>query len=261
MASATGFTYNNVEVIELNQRQSGYPRLAAFINSDEQFMMFRRFGYIQTRLLLEKQAKLMKLERHLNFLDSFEGHETPSKFADRSKMQCFKRPTKQDHRSVVNFNRNEAPIVRRESLWVNSSEDLVALRPAKEPDWMERMIERSVTALDRRFLTDIFQTTVDRAKSIDMIYYNRSRIQRTATAIIALLVSILLVLPISICYVMVIYIGGNKAYGACIGIIFLSTLIFSVCTSIFSNAKRSEVLAATSAYCAVLVVFLGGVGQ
>src|SRR5215469_11608832 len=33
----------------------GYPRLAAFLDSDENFMVYRRFGYLQSRLLLEKQ--------------------------------------------------------------------------------------------------------------------------------------------------------------------------------------------------------------
>jgi hypothetical protein len=43
--------------------------LATFLDSDEQFMMFRRFGFVQTRLLLEKQEELRKLEAKLDRLD------------------------------------------------------------------------------------------------------------------------------------------------------------------------------------------------
>jgi len=42
---------------------NGYPRLAAFLNSDESFMLFWRFGNFQTRLLLEKQYRLHEMER------------------------------------------------------------------------------------------------------------------------------------------------------------------------------------------------------
>lgn len=39
--------------------------------------------------------------------------------------------------------------------------------------------------------------------------------------------------------------------------IFIFTIVFSGSCSIFTQAKRQEVFAATAAYCAVLVVFLG----
>ena len=39
--------------------------------------------------------------------------------------------------------------------------------------------------------------------------------------------------------------------------VFVFTLLFSASTSIFTQAKRQEVFAATAAYAAVLVVFLG----
>lgn len=47
----------------------GYPRLATLLNSDESFTIFRRFGYIQCRLILEKQTQLAKLECELDHLD------------------------------------------------------------------------------------------------------------------------------------------------------------------------------------------------
>ncbi len=39
--------------------------------------------------------------------------------------------------------------------------------------------------------------------------------------------------------------------------IFLFTLVFAACCSVFTKAKRQEVFTAAAAYCAVLVVFLG----
>jgi hypothetical protein len=39
------------------------------MDSDDGFMMYRRFGYLQSRLLLEKQARLCQLENQLDKLD------------------------------------------------------------------------------------------------------------------------------------------------------------------------------------------------
>lgn len=40
-------------------------------------MIYRRFGYIQARLLLEKQNELQQLEKQLKQLDNIEDTETP----------------------------------------------------------------------------------------------------------------------------------------------------------------------------------------
>lgn len=47
----------------------GYPNLAAFLDSDECFSVYRRFGFLQSRLLLDKQDKLRRLEDALDKLD------------------------------------------------------------------------------------------------------------------------------------------------------------------------------------------------
>lgn len=48
----------------------GYPNLAAYQDSDEEFMLYRRFGYLQARVLLDKQDKLRQLERELDVFDA-----------------------------------------------------------------------------------------------------------------------------------------------------------------------------------------------
>lgn len=47
----------------------GYPRLAAFADSDECFMIYRRFGHIHSRLLLHLQDELRELEADLYDMD------------------------------------------------------------------------------------------------------------------------------------------------------------------------------------------------
>lgn len=50
---------------KVNDHAKGYPNLAAFLDSDEGFAVYRRFGYLQSRILLQKQDELRSLEEEL----------------------------------------------------------------------------------------------------------------------------------------------------------------------------------------------------
>ncbi len=68
-----------------------------------------------------------------------------------------------------------------------------------------------------------------------------------------------MIAPIWILYYMSNQPSTSQNRAACMGVLFASTLLFSVGLSFFTSAKRHENLAAAAAYCAVLVVFLGNV--
>jgi uncharacterized protein DUF6594 len=71
----------------------------------------------------------------------------------------------------------------------------------------------------------------------------------------------LLIVPIYLLYHLVTALGSNRTDAICMGVLLVATLAFSAVLSIFTRAKRHEVLAAAAAYCAVLVVFLGNIPQ
>lgn len=48
----------------------GYPNLATYTNSSDNYALYRRFGYLQSRLLLEKQDVLRVLEQRLEAYDN-----------------------------------------------------------------------------------------------------------------------------------------------------------------------------------------------
>ena len=56
----------------VNQRQQGYPKVAAFQDCDQSLLIFRKFGWLQNRLLLALQDELAELETKLRRLDSWE---------------------------------------------------------------------------------------------------------------------------------------------------------------------------------------------
>jgi len=65
----------------------GYPRAAAFLDSDENFMIYRRFGFLQARLLLQKQDELRKLEENLDQCDTEDDRE------EHTRLQLISRDT------------------------------------------------------------------------------------------------------------------------------------------------------------------------
>lgn len=63
----------------------GYPRLAALLDSDENFMLYRRFGFLQARILLNKQDQLRELEKQLDREDRVDMKKDPSLLKSREK--------------------------------------------------------------------------------------------------------------------------------------------------------------------------------
>lgn len=76
----------------MGQFKRGYPNLAAFTSSDEDFAIYRRFGYLQARLLLDKQDQLRELEERLDHYDTRDPMKsmrqglTPEQYAPRAKL-------------------------------------------------------------------------------------------------------------------------------------------------------------------------------
>lgn len=63
----------------------GYPRQAAYADSDESFMIYRRFGYIHARLLMYRQDELRELEDTLSEMD-----KKDAKDPDPDRQACLK---------------------------------------------------------------------------------------------------------------------------------------------------------------------------
>lgn len=63
----------------------GYPQLAAFANSDDNFLMCRRFGFLHNRVLLYRQDELSELEKDLIRIDKCDEEENPVVLTSRSR--------------------------------------------------------------------------------------------------------------------------------------------------------------------------------
>lgn len=66
------------------------------------------------------------------------------------------------------------------------------------------------------------------------------------TLIITLIILLLLVVPIWLLYHLSVTLDTNRSNVVCIGVLLVATLIFSAVLSLFTKAKRHEVLAASA---------------
>jgi len=69
----------------VEQCPEGYPRLAALLDCDEKFMLYRKFGFLQARILLNKQDELRELEKDLDRLDKVDEGKDPNLLKSREK--------------------------------------------------------------------------------------------------------------------------------------------------------------------------------
>lgn len=77
-------------------------------------------------------------------------------------------------------------------------------------------------------------------------YFSRERINICATTIITLIVLIILVVPIWLLFHLTVALKGEPSTTTIIGILVVSTLLFSAVVSLFTGAKRHEILAASA---------------
>jgi hypothetical protein len=74
----------------------GYPRLAAFINSDENFKLYRQFGYVHTRVLLHMQCELASMEVTLKRMDNWDDGDPERRVCLRSQGASSRKTPKRE---------------------------------------------------------------------------------------------------------------------------------------------------------------------
>ncbi|PSN67486.1 hypothetical protein BS50DRAFT_600854 [Corynespora cassiicola Philippines] len=278
----------------------GYPRLAAFNASEQNFMLYRSFNYVHSRLLLNLQTSIQALEAELDEIDRF--HDVPH---DRSQLRLqswdldlsicdeekkegirtrndiledlrvkvcqydelltksreitsFQRPTDGDYNSVRNWFKNKAPLVSEEQDYILWKEDIVTLRHGREWANFDGMVEQMLHKINCSLVRRLFCTDDLKRKTSDGLvhYYSPSRVAKLVNLIITTVIFILLAAPVLSMY-QLSTLNTTQAIFAAIGVLMIFTLLFAAAMSLLTKARRHELFAASAAYCAVLVVFIG----
>ncbi|MCJ1244332.1 hypothetical protein MMC30_001530 [Trapelia coarctata] len=275
-----------VTIHKLEDSPKGFPIVASYLDSDDSFMLYRRFGFLHARLLLNKQDELRELEEELRDMDNDDWEEESSRrfLQSRELDECrdledgrksrqgllekiekkileygtllqqaqqlvaLNRPADRDHRSVINFLENQKPLFKSEVSFIYEKEDLVTLRPGRETAFLDAFVERVIRICNCKPIQRIFCTEETRAKTDlpHIHYFTRGRINTFVTMIITCFILVVLVVPIWLLYHLTAASGTGATNPLCIGVLLSFTLIFSAVLSLFTKARRHEILAAAA---------------
>ncbi|KAK7936734.1 uncharacterized protein PG986_015172 [Apiospora aurea] len=287
------------KVKKMDCKEQSYRSVATFLDSDENFMIYRRFGYLHARILLRLQDKLRALEDLLDDLDDEDaaGNETRRSLLwsrDNDEAACKavteKVPTALTRTRIL----DEIEVVLgKYDDWVIKAQQMVSLNKPAERDsksveaqlfdrkllvdeergfiyQKEDLITlrdgREMAVLDsfterliRTFHCPLLQREMEKTNDPDLHYYSKARKDCFNTTILCMVLLALLVLPILVLYKLLNNNPSDRLYTVSIGVVIVFVLVFSAVLSLFTKAKRHEIFAAAAGYAAVLVVFFGNI--
>ncbi|KAL9599067.1 MAG: hypothetical protein Q9219_004101 [cf. Caloplaca sp. 3 TL-2023] len=288
-----------IAVPKLENYPRGFPRLACFLSSDDGFMVYKRFGIVFSRLLLNKQDELRELEAKLLVMDRKDEVDTANDGA-RFLMSRYEDVMRHKQSPPVGFLKTRPQLLKlMEEKILEYSELLLKanqLNGLKKPsprdyrsvlrymvkDNCQLFEEESAWILDMddlvtlqpgreyAWLDKILERVlsyfggrivkVTNAKTDDPIIHYYDRGRISMCITLLLTLLLLILLMVPIWWLYHTAVHGKIASTAnTIVVILSSTVIFSMVLSAFTKAHRHEIVAASAGYCAVLVVFLGNI--
>ena len=90
-----------------------------------------------------------------------------------------------------------------------------------------------------RSLTNLFQEAREKTDGNE-VYYSRERIENVVIMVIVIMILILLIVPIYLLYRFTLSVETSRSNAICIGILLVSTLLFSTCLSMFTSELSVE---------------------
>lgn len=200
-------------------------------------------------------------------------------------LEAFQKPSDRNYRSVRRYHHNTKPLMDAEIDSIRSKEDTVSLRSGREWATFDGGVETMIGQIDHGLkwvfnfkeppLQRFFRTPALREKTTNsyISLYSSSRIDQLINILITFVIFILLVIPVVTMYHLTANPPSstpgasastadasgsttNNTFNA-VGVLIVFTLLFSAAMSLLTKAARHELFAASAAYCAILVVFIG----
>ncbi|KAI1123527.1 hypothetical protein F5Y10DRAFT_51181 [Nemania abortiva] len=263
------------EAIKIDDFKAGYPRYTALLSTNEPYFLCRRFDRLRARLILLKQDKLTLLERRLDEIDEKETSvlflgksrcdrnpdriailsEIDSclrdydKFVERNvRMFGYCRARRRDRESLQNWLSGTGCVARDETTYLTHHHELVSLAPAGDA-----AVSQLEVWVEHKLCDFGFLQSRSHASSTDpnVISYSGSLVKQLAKALLLLLITALLMLPIVICNLC-------SSISVRIIIVMASTITYLIILSSLTRSKTVELILGGATYATVLIVFVSG---
>lgn len=282
---------SDLETINLDKHPEGYARIGAYINSDDNSALHRRFGDLHARALLYKEVELTDLEVKLANLDKTDSEKPDTKWRNNfsihtddgqgneirrdlmkkivQKLQEYddlllrdrnvrllRRPSPRTLSNFRHYIHLSNQIGREDQRYIKYANDFVSVEEYEE-SWLDDRLHRFMGHCKKGILRYIFVSRADQAKTENpyIHYYSESRLGVFIKVIIAVVSIALLMIPVYV------FLSVKLSTKVMASITLLFTFLFAAAVSVFTSARRQDVFGYTAAYCAVLVVFIGNIQQ
>ncbi|CAN9107261.1 unnamed protein product [Alternaria sp. RS040] len=202
-------------------------------------------------------------------------------------LQSFQKPSDRNYRSLRRYCYKKKPLLDEGLESIRTKEDMVTIHNGREWATFDGGVETVIGQTDK-FLQKVFRTKTpplqkyfrtpeaqEKTTDPDISYYSSSRIDKLVNILITFIIFCLLVIPVITMYQLTntaahieVDPSGNTTTTSTIdtnkrdtfnavGVLMVFTLLFSAAMSLLTKAARHELFAASAAYCAILVVFIG----
>ncbi|KAI1174285.1 hypothetical protein F4777DRAFT_580102 [Nemania sp. FL0916] len=265
--------------VQLEEYRNGYPRLAAFLNLDDNFSILKRFDYLHMRSLLDLQDQLSELEDKLHDHDDAErvqlqlsSRRQDGNLERRELLSQIREKLEIYDKSVQDFNTilqlPEARTRQRQSVknWFLGNKPLVR---SESKCFLNADIDRDYVSLgmvesDRAGLEALFDAAINvfpsfarklcvSRKSLDLhIFLFPPRLfGKVAKACVAIILPVWLILP-----TILLFNAGSHSSRAIIYAMF--TILTSIVVVFTTNPRKYDLMLALITYATLMGAFLAG---
>ncbi|KAF8533560.1 hypothetical protein BDD12DRAFT_864582 [Trichophaea hybrida] len=250
------------------RKPAGYERVSKFMDSDKDFLIFRRFGELNVRNILYLQDRLSEITEKLAEEDEKpdpkpgtrrwddnkeradlmeKAEELLRRYNDaiRSYSEILKLPRAsiRQHRILKEWLDYYNPLYSEEQDFIEYRDDLLSIINL-EDDATHRLLLSHPKLMERMF------GKTNKTSEEQMVYYSTAAVRFTSRLLTVLGGLVILLIPIVL---LTLY---GRSVKAKLIIVSSFVALFSIVVAGITHAKSWEVVAATAAYAAVLVSFM-----
>ncbi|KAH7409597.1 hypothetical protein BKA64DRAFT_705362 [Cadophora sp. MPI-SDFR-AT-0126] len=281
------YGYHKLRKEDYQKAPDGFPRLAAFVSSDDDYEICRGFKTLHNRLICHREVELTELERRLAELDKSDenhpvtGHrlrrikhkegwdEEQNKLMDEidvklkeydelvqrhAQMQARGRPPQRAHRSLYHWILQNKPLARGYWDFILYEDDFVTIN-GNSSNYFETFLQDRLQSWPWKYLKPYLVTDTEREKTKggQVEYYSASLLKIWGGILLVLTTVCILLAPVFLLFL----IPMSRSLMVITASIFI--VLFSAVVSVVTGAEVYKVFVSTATYSAIVVVFLGNV--
>ncbi|KAH0827199.1 hypothetical protein FOPE_00051 [Fonsecaea pedrosoi] len=262
----------NTDVRALECAVRGWPRIATVVDSDPNFMIYRRFGFLRTRLLLWHQDILREMESRLDYQDMQDARSAKTRrylsnrdgddmrtpavrrvlfqeldaqlkayddlLVRSATLYQWQRPCDEDRASIASLIHNDGSLANRDRSWIRKIDDLIVLGGEPNSSWVHGLVSHLFTRTSR----SLVRNRKLEGSTIHIQLFERQRFNRVVGFLYTIAIAALIMGPVLVLY-RLRHLDGYAQNS----LAFAFTIAFALLCSTATAAKQHEIFAVTAA--------------